>query len=678
MYSILVWISALILSVAAFGTQAKDPCDFAGTTVAAAGDLDLAKKVETIFAASCAKCHGNGATGGAFVMTNILNRDELLRDGMIDLADPPASRIVGAINRKVRPMPLGGTPLADADKDLILNWIKSGAPDWEPSIDKNDPILTHKQEWECANWDLKKNVKEKSRYYTRYLSFGHLKGVDFTAARDGAIKWVNNLHKRNKAVAPLAVDKFGKILRVDLRHYEPNLDVNAWEKLVVAGYPYAYEPEDYLLAFYVRELNASTYSARGMVRGDFFISKTSQGDAYYSILRAQNTLQEFERYLGLDTDKDLLGAYAKRGSLAKSGVTNYPRLVDRFDLNLYSEGQTTSGAHWITRDFNSDKGTSNIYAFPFGPRILACYNSYDEARFFAEKVFENQAGESITSLPNGFQQYGIWDGKGKRLNKADPHIAVERSGLFDDQSVQTAISCNYCHAGGINPFDDDSVIRHVRAAASFTVEEVKFAEDLFFTKDQRAKAFADHATAFKNAMNSLGLNDPQYLTPGGEPVTKAFRKFEGYLTCVDLAWELGISKVELQNYLHHSVDLAREAGLADCDSGKLSRTNYVHLFPKFIKAFNIGTAVKIGAANPYVPPVQKCKVTLTNRTKYWVGFQVSYDGVADNLRWNPNVSKSWETNSAGSLTYGRNSWSLVACKNHSFQYRNGYVSLYQE
>lgn len=631
-------IVALLWASVALAETTHSPCDFKSDPAVKSGDHELARKVETLFATSCKKCHGLNQTGGAFVMTDVMDRDLLVREGMVDLIEPSRSKIIQAVNRPERWMPLGGDRLADSDIQAILAWVEAGAPDWKEPEPSADRPLTHLEEVSCIAYDQAK-FTEKDAYYVRYLTLGHLKGKEFTVAQAGVTKLVNHLTFATKPKAPRKVDSFGKILAIDFRDYEPNLDFFAWEKLIIPGYPYAYLSfDDKLFNFYVDKINRYAYSERAFIRGDWFIDQTAQSPGYEQVLRLPKTLQELEKVvLGLDVDKELTEAYAKRGSVQKSGVTNYPRLVDRFDLEFFLEGQFVKAEHWITRDFNSDKGTSNIYAFPFGPRILQKYHGWDDAQFFAAKVFENQAGESITRLPNGFQFYGIWDGRGSRLDKADPHIAVDKSGLFDDLTVRNGISCMYCHAGGPNPFDDDSVIRHIRQSPSFTVAEVDFAERLFFTKPQRDEAFGQHAKAFKTAMEAVGLTNPEYLTPNGEPISQAFRKFTGYMSCQDLAWELGLSLPVVEKYLHHSPDLARELGLADCGVAKLSRENYEHLFFKIVKEFDIGLQVKVGQGHV----VNKCGYTIKNLSNRTVKYTVNF-GKDEIVQVNHGASKSWE------------------------------------
>lgn len=671
--------------------RTSSPCDFGATDNVNNGDVELAKKVESIFATSCKSCHGLGQVGGAAVMTDIMDRDLVVKEGMVSLTDPQGSKIIKAINRPTRWMPLGGAQLADADKQAILAWIQDGATDWKGSAPVNDPILTHLQEMECVAHDQSK-LSTKDAYYVRYLTLGHLKGKDFETARAGVNKLVNHLTFANKPRALANVDKIGKILRLDMRYFEPNLDFAAWEKLVINGYPYAYVSEDdKIFNFYVEKINKYAYSERAVIRGDWFIAQTGQEPVYGKIMRLPKTIQEVEKYiLKIDTDKEILGAYAERSSVAKSGVTNYPRLVDKFEFDFIGAGHA-AGLYWKTYDFNGDKGTRNIYGFPFGPRILTHYFGWDEAKLFAAKVFENDAGETIAQLPNGFQFYTIYDAKGNLVAEANPHIAVDKSGLYDDLKVRSPMSCLYCHSGGPNLFDDDSVKRHVNAAPGFNVDEVKAVNDLYSTADKRHEAFGLHADTFKKSMEAIGLTGAGYLTPPGEPVSNSFRKFDGYMSCQDLAWELSLKLPQLVSYLTHSPELVRELGLADCETGKLSRKNYEHLFAKILREFDLGFQVKVGGGHVVI--VDKCKYIFTNRSNRTVKFKVQYgSNVAEQVQINHGVTKAfefdakldgrvsdlWEWSNGSWWTYKQN-YTVAGCRNYAFLWNNGRgVGLFQD
>jgi hypothetical protein len=77
-------------------------------------------------------------------------------------------------------------------------------------------------------------------------------------------------------------------------------------------------------------------------------------------------------------------------------------------------------------------------------------------RDFVETRFPKEwdASEYIVSMPNGLQAYLLADGKGKRLEAADPAIAQEKESPLSRHSVavRTSQSCVACHSNGILHF----------------------------------------------------------------------------------------------------------------------------------------------------------------------------------------------------------------------------------
>ena len=61
-----------------------------------------------------------------------------------------------------------------------------------------------------------------------------------------------------------------------------------------------------------------------------------------------------------------------------------------------------SGYFWTSYDFAGNKGKQNLYEHPLGPK--------------GNNAFEHDGGETIFSLPNGFQAYYLNTADGKALN----------------------------------------------------------------------------------------------------------------------------------------------------------------------------------------------------------------------------------------------------------------------
>jgi hypothetical protein len=91
---------------------------------------------------------------------------------------------------------------------------------------------------------------------------------------------------------------------------------------------------------------------------------------------------------------------------------------------------------WISWDFDSDIGTSDVLANPLGPKLR------DRQRFV--HTFENAGGEVIYSLPNGLQGYMVVNAAGNRLDAVPINIA--RDPHRRDSVVRNGLSCFGCHS----------------------------------------------------------------------------------------------------------------------------------------------------------------------------------------------------------------------------------------
>lgn len=101
---------------------------------------EMAAKVYTLLKDKCASCHGADAKkvmGKKGTLNYILDYDKLISEKLIDTASPEKSPLYEEISEGNMPRELDkdGKPttkkkLAQAEIDLVLNWIKAGAPKW--------------------------------------------------------------------------------------------------------------------------------------------------------------------------------------------------------------------------------------------------------------------------------------------------------------------------------------------------------------------------------------------------------------------------------------------------------------------------------------------------------------------------------------------------------------------
>lgn len=112
---------------------------------------EMAAKVYTLLKDKCAPCHGAEAKkvmGKKGTLNYILDYDKLISEKLIDTKSPEKSALYEEISEGNMPRELDkdGKPktkkkLAQAEIDLVLNWLKAGAPKWAaPSEWKWTPV----------------------------------------------------------------------------------------------------------------------------------------------------------------------------------------------------------------------------------------------------------------------------------------------------------------------------------------------------------------------------------------------------------------------------------------------------------------------------------------------------------------------------------------------------------
>jgi hypothetical protein len=104
-------------------------------------------------------------------------------------------------------------------------------------------------------------------------------------------------------------------------------------------------------------------------------------------------------------------------AIQKSGVSANNRLIERH--------MARNGYFWTSYDFGGNRDRQSLYEFPLGPG--------------GPHGFNHDGGETIFSLPNGFQACFLNNSKGQPLDKGPTSIVREPS--RKDFSVTNGISC---------------------------------------------------------------------------------------------------------------------------------------------------------------------------------------------------------------------------------------------
>ena len=161
-------------------------------------------------------------------------------------------------------------------------------------------------------------------------------------------------------------------------------------------------------------------------RADWFIVNATLPPAYYN-------------FLGLGKkEKDFEGLVFANEELAKKARSQFKAvvvqsMVARNNRTLVRSPTFTNGYYWASHDVLNSINEKNLLI-----------------NFLNEKF---DASEIIGTLPNGLQAYFVSDGKGNRLDFANPDVAIDNTAV--DRIVRTGRSCMVCHAEGIKPIEDN-------------------------------------------------------------------------------------------------------------------------------------------------------------------------------------------------------------------------------
>lgn len=310
----------------------------------------VATKAEAILKKRCFACHGQG--GQSVNTVYVLDRDRLLNGKMVI---PRDSNSILLKDIETGRMPSGLPSLPEPEKAAIREWIAAGAPDWAAAAPKAArTFLTNNHIMKLIRQDLE-SAGERDREYLRYYSIAHLYNAGIPDAelngyRTGLSKLVNSLSWNREIFVPTPIDPAKTILRIDLR--DLNWTAGTW-KAVVDAYPYgvqAVTPD-------LNAIKALSGAQLGFIRADWFVSEASIPPLYNAILRLPQSVQELERILGIDVDRDIAEEKnVARGGIRKSGVSRNNRVVERH-VSSY-------GAYWRSYDFSANIGKQNIFENP--------------------------------------------------------------------------------------------------------------------------------------------------------------------------------------------------------------------------------------------------------------------------------------------------------------------------
>jgi hypothetical protein len=192
-----------------------------------------------------------------------------------------------------------------------------------------------------------------------------------------------------------------------------------------------------------------------------------------------------------------------------------------------------TGYFWTSYDFKGDKPEQSLFIHPLGPD--------------GPDAFRHDGGETIFSLPNGFQAYYLNKATGERLDKGPTEIVLDDTQL--DRAVTDGISCMGCHNQGIRQATDE-IRKHVLGDRTFS-KDVRTQVEALYPEPEELKALltgdADH---FRSAMLKAGL-DPELDSQkvGVESINYLSKAYEKAIDLRIAAAEYGLSAEDFANGL---------------------------------------------------------------------------------------------------------------------------------
>ena len=538
-----------------------------------AADADLAVKATAVLNANCRRCHGRDGTaeGG---MNFILDPAKLVARKKIIPGQPDQSPLFKRLSTGKMPPPGEQPRPSPTDIAVVRQWIEAGAPSAAPVVLR--PPLTDAAVFNLIFADLEPQ-EPRGRRFLRYFSLAPLANAglspdELQTYRNALAKLLNSLSWHPRITNPKAVDPDGLVLRIDLRDYQ--WDANLWNRLL-ADYPYGVLSDTAV----ARTVVVGTATRVPCVRADWFLANASRAPLYYDLLQIPSNLSELERQLHVDVAVDVQQERVMRAGFLGSGISRNNRLIERHDA--------MNGAYWRTYDFeaipqdlvNRDlllPDRRNLFAYPLGPG-------------FSGNTFQHAAGEAIFNLPNGLQGYLLVNANDVRQNKGNTAIVSDPK--RPDRAVEAGVSCMSCHAGGINPKDDQIRDHVAKNAKSFPRKDVDLIRALYAPKEKMHALMDEDSERFRRALAKTGNK-----VSVSEPIMNATLHYEADVDLPTLAAEIGLKPEELSPRLASPI-LAKSFGALIVPGGTVPRQVAVQSFGDLVRDLRIGTVIQPGGTS---------------------------------------------------------------------------------
>jgi len=553
-------ISSLLISVVlgfslagaiAFG-QGADPNAPAIIPVAAPSE-PLAKAAFDVLQARCSRCHQEGELVGrqkpAKNFGFILELGKLATDPhYITPGNPDDSKIVKMILNEEMPYDyfsdgdVTQEPVSPTELTALRDWISSlGGQQADACAARQ--FITPEAMTAAMLADLGK-AQQSEVDDTRYLTLTHLYNACTSdeamgVYRQGAVKLLNSLSHNSDVVKLETIDPEKTIIRFrlsDLRWTAAQWDA------VLSVYPYAAAPD----TVEFKALAEATETPLPYVQADWFAFVAARPPLYYRLLDLPSDFAGLEAQLRIDVAANIENYLAERAGFQRSGVSANNRLIERHSIS--------TGYFWTSYDFGGSRTRQSLFDFPLGPEG-------------GEFSFHHDGGETIFSLPNGFQGYYLNTAAGQRLDKGPTNIV--RDTTKRDLAVTNGISCMGCHDTGTRKAKDE-IRDHVLADKSFPKAVRDAVEELYPPTAEMDQRLDGDGKMFLDALVKAGLT-PALKLNGVEMVNALSDRYEQDVEIAVAAAQYGLSVDDYKSAL---------TGAANADALRMGRRLQQGLVPR--------------------------------------------------------------------------------------------------
>ncbi len=514
---------------AAFGLSLT----FAGAANAAPPSDPVAKAAYGVLEKHCARCHQTGQLSqkdldgvehkrenAASNFGNVMNLEEIASNPHYVLpGNAKASRLFTEIINEKMPYDWANgqgkfDPVSPDELAALEAWINGLKLSCDPKA-----YVSHSDMIGMIAADIERERLPQRRKGIRYLTLTHLANActdekAMKVYRQAVIKLLNSLSRSPDVVRFQAIDPGETIIRVNLD--ELNWTSDDWET-VLKSYPYKMQPD----TSFKNLLVSATDSKMPYVRADWFAFTASRPGMYEKLLKLAPDFNKLAKDEGVDLEENIRKFIAQRAGFQVSGVSRNNRLIERHP--------SRNGYFWTSYDFAGNKGRQSLYEHPLGPK--------------GKNAFEHDGGETIFSLPNGFQAYYLNTADGKALNTGPTNIVQDKRAK--DLAVTNGISCMGCHEFGMIKAKDE--IRKIALGGpggkAFSRAELREIDGLYPENERMDKILDGDAKRFQDAMDRAGL-DPNLNYNGIEMITALSQRYEQDVDLTMAAAELGMTKDE--------------------------------------------------------------------------------------------------------------------------------------